>query len=122
MVYIPNVWHCDHDLAVFGEDTDDFHQGRHLDERGELLSGSEENGQQARRTTFKFGVRRRICLGESLANDTLFITTARMPYCWRQTSRRTGQNWEESTARHGHTRAYRPRYLSTCFSQSSTRT
>src|SRR5579863_6175656 len=72
-VCIPNVWHCNHDHAVFGEDADEFRPGRHLDEHGELLSGS-AGTIQVGHVTFGFG--RRICEGVQLANNTLFITTA----------------------------------------------
>jgi cytochrome P450 len=74
-ICIPNVWHCNHDPAVFGEDADKFRPERHLDEHGELLSGTVETV-QAGHVTFGFG--RRSCVGKYLANDTLFINTARM--------------------------------------------
>jgi cytochrome P450 len=74
-VCIPNVWNCNHDRAVFGEDADEFRPERHLDEHGDLLSGSVETV-QAGHVTFGFG--RRVCVGKHLANDTLFISTARI--------------------------------------------
>jgi len=79
-VCLPNVWHCNHDRTVFGEDADEFRPERHLDERGELLSGPAE-AIQARHVTFGFG--RRICVGKHLANGTLFISTARILWAAR---------------------------------------
>jgi cytochrome P450 len=74
-VCIPNAWHCNHDRAVFGDDADEFRPERHLDQQGELLSGlTETNG--AGHITYGFG--RRICVGKELADDSLFINTARM--------------------------------------------
>jgi cytochrome P450 len=69
-VCISNIWHCNHDRAVFGEDADAFRPERHLDEQGELLSGPAETN-QAGHVSFGFG--RRICVGKELAADSLFI-------------------------------------------------
>ena len=74
-ICIPNAWHCNHDRAIFGDDADEFRPERHLDERGELLTGPAETN-QAGHVTFGFG--RRICVGKELAADALFINTARM--------------------------------------------
>ena len=74
-ICIPNIWLCNHDRAVFGEDVDEFRPERHLDEHGELLSGSVQ-AVQAGHVSFGFG--RRVCVGKHLANNTLFINTARM--------------------------------------------
>jgi cytochrome P450 len=74
-VCIPNVFHCNHDHTVFGEDADEFRPDRQLDERGELLTGSPE-AIQAGNVSFGFG--RRICVARHLAGDTLFISTARI--------------------------------------------
>jgi cytochrome P450 len=74
-ICIPNVWHCNRDHTVFGEDADKFRPERHMDEHGQLLSGSTETI-QAGHVTFGFG--RRICVGKHLAKDTLFISTARI--------------------------------------------
>jgi cytochrome P450 len=74
-VCIPNTWHCNRDRAVFGEDADEFRPERHLDEQGELLTGTVETN-QAGHVTFGFG--RRICVGKELAADSLFIDTACM--------------------------------------------
>jgi cytochrome P450 len=74
-ICIPNAWNCNHDRDVFGPDADEFRVERHLDERGELLSGPLETS-QAGHVTFGFG--RRICVGKDLALESLFITTARI--------------------------------------------
>jgi|SRR6267154_334571 len=72
---ISNLWQCNHDRAVFGEDADEFRPERHLDEHGGLLPGPIET-YQAGHVTFGFG--RRICIGKYLANESLFINTARI--------------------------------------------
>jgi len=72
-VCIPNIWHCNRDRTVFGEDADEFRPDRYIDEHGELSSGSVK-GVQAGHMTFGFG--RRVCVGNNLASNTLFISTA----------------------------------------------
>jgi cytochrome P450 len=74
-VCISNIWHCNRDRTVFGEDANEFRPERHLDERGELLSGPVEMNQGGH-VTFGFG--RRNCVGKDLAANTLFITATRM--------------------------------------------
>jgi cytochrome P450 len=74
-ICISNVWHCNHDRAVFGEDADEFRPERHLDENGESLLGPVETN-QAGHVTFGFG--RRICVGREMANDSLFMSTVRI--------------------------------------------
>ncbi|KAI0294624.1 cytochrome P450 [Multifurca ochricompacta] len=61
-----NIWQCNHDRAIFGEDADDFRPERHW---------TKETNQEGH---VSFGFGRRICVGKYLANDTLFISTARM--------------------------------------------
>jgi cytochrome P450 len=72
---IANLWTCNHDRAVFGEDADEFRPERHLSEHGDLLPGPVET-YQAGHVSFGFG--RRICVGKDLANESLFINTARI--------------------------------------------
>jgi cytochrome P450 len=72
---LANVWQCNHDRAIFGDDADEFRPERHLDDKGKLLPGPMETNQEGH-VTFGFG--RRICVGKHLANDSLFIHTARI--------------------------------------------
>ena len=74
-ICMPNVWHCNHDRAIFGDDADEFRPERHLDDKGELEPGPIETNQEGH-STFGFG--RRICAGRHLANNALFIHTARI--------------------------------------------
>jgi cytochrome P450 len=74
-VVISNLWHCNHDRAVFGEDADEFRPERHLDEDGESLPGPVET-YQAGHVGFGFG--RRICVGKDMAKDSLFINITRI--------------------------------------------
>jgi cytochrome P450 len=74
-VCISNIWHCNHDRAVFGDDADEFRPDRHLDEHGELLQGALETKRQG---YVSFGFGRRICVAKNLAIDSLFISIARI--------------------------------------------
>ena len=74
-VCIANIWHCNHDRAIFGDDADEFRPERHLDENGELLPGPVETN-HAGHVTFGFG--RRNCVGKDLATESLFINTVRI--------------------------------------------
>ena len=72
---IANIWQCNHDRAIFGDDADDFRPERYLDAKGkELLPGPREA--QEGHVTYGFG--RRVCVGKALANDSLFINSARI--------------------------------------------
>lgn len=69
-----NIWHCNHDRAIFGDDADDFRPERHLNAKGDdVLPGPRETNGEGH-VTFGFG--RRICVGKYLANDSLFINAA----------------------------------------------
>ena len=72
---VVNTWQCNHDRAIFGDDADDFRPERHLDDSGELLPGPVETNLEGH-VTFGFG--RRVCVGRRMANDALFIATARI--------------------------------------------
>ena len=72
---IANVWQCNHDRAVFGDDADEFKPERHLGNDGELLPGPKETNQEGH---VSFGFGRRVCVGRDMANDLLFIHTARI--------------------------------------------
>ena len=70
-----NIWQCNHDKAVFGDDADDFKPERHLGDNGELLPGPKETNQEGH---VSFGFGRRVCVGRHQANESLFIHTARI--------------------------------------------
>ena len=74
-ICIANVWHCNHDREIFGDDADEFRPERHLDKNGELLPGPSETN-QAGHVALGFG--RRICVGKDLAIESLFIDTVRI--------------------------------------------
>ena len=71
----PNIWQCNRDRTIFGEDADDFKPERHLGDNGELLPGPKETSQEGHAS---FGFGRRVCVGKHLANNSLFILTARI--------------------------------------------
>ena len=70
-----NIWHCNHDRAIFGDDADEFKPERHLGDNGELLPGPKETNLEGH---VSFGFGRRVCVGRHLVNDSLFIYTARI--------------------------------------------
>ncbi|KAI0251112.1 cytochrome P450, partial [Lactifluus subvellereus] len=71
-----NIWHCNHDRTVFGDDADEFRPERYLDGNGELTTGATTNANQDGHFTYGFG--RRACVGRHLANDELFMAMARI--------------------------------------------
>ena len=70
-----NIYQCNRDRAIFGDDADEFKPERHLGDNGELLPGPKETNQEGH---VSFGFGRRVCVGKHLANDSLFIYTARI--------------------------------------------
>jgi cytochrome P450 len=70
-----NIWQCNRDRTIFGDDADDFKPERHLGDSGELLPGPKETNQEGH---VSFGFGRRICVGKHLANESLFILTMRI--------------------------------------------
>jgi len=71
-----NIWHCNRDREIFGDDADDFKPERHLDVKGEeVLPGPRETNGEGH---VGFGFGRRVCVGKHLANDSLFIMTTRV--------------------------------------------
>ncbi len=73
-VCIANLWHCNHDRAIFGEDADEFQPERHL--KNEELLPESVGTTRAGHVSFGFG--RRICVGKDLAVESLFIATTRI--------------------------------------------
>jgi cytochrome P450 len=90
-VCISNLWHCNHDRAVFGKDADEFRPERHLGEHGELLPGPVET-YQAGHASFGFG--RRICVGKDLTTESLFINAVRILWATKL-ERRRDENGKE---------------------------
>ena len=74
-ICMANIWHCNHDRSVFGDDADEFKPERHLGDNGELLPGPKETNREGH---VSFGFGRRVCVGRHMANDSLFILTARI--------------------------------------------
>jgi len=70
-----NIWHCNHDRTVYGDDADEFRPERYLDENGELTTGPTNANQDGH---FTYGFGRRACVGRNLANDELFMAMARI--------------------------------------------
>ena len=67
---LPNLWHCHHDPAFYGDDAANFNPGPFLDSYGKIVPGPAETRGEGH-STFGFG--KRACIGNHVANDSLFI-------------------------------------------------
>ena len=72
---IANIWRCNRDRTVFGDDADEFTPERHPGDSCELIPGRKETSSEGH---LSFGFGRRICVGKHLENGSLFIHTARI--------------------------------------------
>ncbi|KZV76226.1 cytochrome P450 [Peniophora sp. CONT] len=72
-IIMANILPCNRDSAVYGDDAELFKPERHLDEQGKLKPAppaTKDHGHVS------FGFGRRICVGQHVAEDALFIATA----------------------------------------------
>ncbi|KZV76225.1 cytochrome P450 [Peniophora sp. CONT] len=72
-IIMANILPCNRDPAVYGDDAEAFKPERHLDEQGQLKAAppaTKDHGHVS------FGFGRRICVGQHVAEDALFIATA----------------------------------------------
>ncbi|VDC00765.1 unnamed protein product [Peniophora sp. CBMAI 1063] len=72
-VLIANVMPCNRDPAVYGDDSEAFKPERHLTEDGKhkpAPAATKDHGHVS------FGFGRRVCVGQHVAEDTLFIAVA----------------------------------------------
>ena len=72
---IANIWQCNRDQTIFGDDAEEFKPERHLGDNGELFPGPKEANPEGH---VSFGFGRRVCVGKHLANESLFIHTSRI--------------------------------------------
>jgi cytochrome P450 len=72
-ICLPNLWQCHHDPASYGDDAAMFNPGRFLDSCGKNIPGPAETRAEGH-VMFVFG--KRICIGNHVANDSLFIFIA----------------------------------------------
>ena len=70
---VPNLWQCHHDPAVYGDDAARFNPERFLDSFGKVTSGPAETRGEGHGT---YGFGKRSCIGNHLANDSLFVFMA----------------------------------------------
>ncbi|KAA1476628.1 cytochrome P450 [Dentipellis sp. KUC8613] len=66
---LPNMWALNSDPELFGPDATSFNPSRYLDESGQLKTGIPVEH-------FSFGFGRRVCVGQHVANNSLFINIA----------------------------------------------
>jgi cytochrome P450 len=72
-ICLPNLWHCHHDPSAYGDNAASFDPERFLDSSGNIILGLAETHGEGH-STYGFG--RRVCVGNLVANDTLFISIA----------------------------------------------
>jgi cytochrome P450 len=72
-ICIPKVWHMNRDPEFFGMNTEHFNPARYLDASGDIAPGMFDIKEQGH---FSFGFGRRVCVGQHMANNTLFINIA----------------------------------------------
>ncbi|KAA1476618.1 cytochrome P450 [Dentipellis sp. KUC8613] len=66
---LPNIWVLNNDPELFGPDATSFNPARYLDESGQLNTSIPVDH-------FSFGFGRRVCVGQHVANNSLFIDIA----------------------------------------------
>ncbi|VDC04596.1 unnamed protein product [Peniophora sp. CBMAI 1063] len=72
-VLIANIMPCNRDPSVYGDDADIFRPERHLTDDGQLKPAppvTKDHGHVS------FGFGRRVCVGQHVAEDALFIAVA----------------------------------------------
>ena len=74
-VLVANIMPCNQDPEVYGDDAQLFKPERHLDEHGRLAPAPSTTKDQGH---VSFGFGRRVCVGQHVALDALFIATTRM--------------------------------------------
>ena len=72
-ICLPNPWKCHHDPASYGSDAARFNPGHFLDFCGKIIPGPAETRGEGR---VMFGFGKRTCIGNHVANDSLFIFIA----------------------------------------------
>ena len=72
-VLLSNIIPCNSDTAIYGEDAGIFRPERHLDEQGQLAPAPPTTKERGH---VSFGFGRRICVGQHVAEDALFIAVA----------------------------------------------
>ncbi|KAI0292399.1 cytochrome P450 [Russula brevipes] len=72
-ICLPNIWHCHHDPSAYGDNAASFDPERFLDSSGKITLGQADTHGEGH-STYGFG--RRVCVGNLVANDTLFISIA----------------------------------------------
>ena len=77
---IPNLWQCNHQKEIYGQDADQFNPARFLDEKGQLVSGPSDAKEEGHTS---YGHGKRACVGKHLANDSLFINIVTMLWAFR---------------------------------------
>lgn len=73
-ICIPNVWHMNHDPAIYGDNVANFDPARYLDEAGGDIGSALSDIKEEGHVTYGFG--RRVCTGRYMANNSLFIQIA----------------------------------------------
>ncbi len=72
-ICLPNVWYMNRDPEIYGENVEHFDPARHLDANGDTPYGSSDAREEGH---VSYGFGRRKCVGQHVANDSLFINMA----------------------------------------------
>ncbi|KAI0301682.1 cytochrome P450 [Multifurca ochricompacta] len=92
---ISNIWQCNHQADIYGPDVDEFRPARFLDEHGELVEeGPTRDVREGGHVSYGYG--RRLCVGQYLANDSVFINIATMLWAARFEHEKEGNGQEVS--------------------------
>ncbi|KAI0266210.1 cytochrome P450 [Gloeopeniophorella convolvens] len=78
---ILNIWQCNHDLVLYDPDAVHFDPARFLEKTGGLVPGPATRVGMG--TWLKYGYGRRACVGEYVANDSLFVDMATLLWARR---------------------------------------
>jgi cytochrome P450 len=72
-ICLPNVWYMNRDPEIYGENVEHFDPARHLDANGDTPYGSSDAREEGH---VSYGFGRRKCVGQHVADDSLFINMA----------------------------------------------
>jgi len=71
-ICLPNLWYMNRDPEIFGENAAQFDPARHLDVNGDIAHGPSDTKEEH----ISYGFGRRKCVGQHVANNSLFIDIA----------------------------------------------
>ncbi|KZV73886.1 cytochrome P450, partial [Peniophora sp. CONT] len=82
-IVVANTWELNRDPEVYGSDVHCFNPARFLDEQGKVISGPPGSKGEGH---FTFGFGKRICVGRTIADNSLFINIATCLWAFSMTN------------------------------------